>query len=136
MVKSWLGASLLEPSLPLWWAGWGGGGREGEWAIIPRAFLLSAWIPFETPSRSKCEFFLVRLFLKNDFWVFKRKCSDNLDINSSCKTREIALLTVPWPSSSPYPPGPRGQGLDTSGTSALWGGSSSPRSPAAPPETP
>lgn len=37
--KPGLDASLLEPSLPL--------GGEGESEIIPRAFLLSAWIPFE-----------------------------------------------------------------------------------------
>lgn len=66
--------------------------------------------PLRTPSRSKCEFFLVRLF-KKITWVFKRKCSSNLDLNSSHATRDIALFTSHWRSSSPYPPGPWGRAL-------------------------
>lgn len=84
MSKPGLDSSPLQPSRPL--------GREGEWKTVPHASLISAWITFE-PCLDQSARFSWLGFKKNDFWVFKRKCSADLDINSSLKTWGIALLT-------------------------------------------
>lgn len=115
MSKPELDSSWLEPSLPL--------GKEREWRTPLYAFMISAWVSFK-PHRDQSASFSWLGFLKNDFWVFKRKLSADLDFNRSLKTWGIALLTFfsfYWPSSNPYAPGSWGQSPGTSRTSALWG---------------
>lgn len=66
---------------------------ERGWKIIPHAFVINTRISFE-PLLDQSATFSWFSFLKNNVWVFKRKCSADLDINSSLKTWGInALLT-------------------------------------------